>query len=230
MLRLRGEMLLRKEDVIRWVLSRFSDPEGDLPIGLRNEMPSRSKPGGKSLASLRRTLPEGSLILGSSSSADVHTHVTGRELKEKLRGKYDARGVLLMEKDAEIARMESLVKEKETESAEVLHLRDQGFLLSFTFRDFKEEMEDQQEAQGSGVVNRVVNELRHSDGSVGAWGGILPYYLDCFCWTKMAGRGLCYAKEGLADLNMRWNCGTPLFRVWHTILDAGEQYLDAECG
>ncbi|GKE86570.1 hypothetical protein Tco_1560312, partial [Tanacetum coccineum] len=32
--------------------------------------------GGKSLASLRRTLPKGSLILGSSSSADVHTHVT----------------------------------------------------------------------------------------------------------------------------------------------------------
>ncbi|GJV65887.1 hypothetical protein Tco_1476715 [Tanacetum coccineum] len=31
--------------------------------------------GGKSLASLRRTLPEGFLILGSSS-ADVHTHVT----------------------------------------------------------------------------------------------------------------------------------------------------------
>ncbi|GKD55918.1 hypothetical protein Tco_1289305, partial [Tanacetum coccineum] len=31
--------------------------------------------GGKSLASLRRTLPEGSLILGSSLT-DVHTHVT----------------------------------------------------------------------------------------------------------------------------------------------------------
>ncbi|GJS80302.1 hypothetical protein Tco_0730183 [Tanacetum coccineum] len=46
------------------------------------------------------------------------------ELKEKLRVKYDARGVLLGEKDAEIARLKSLVKEKETESAEVLRLRD----------------------------------------------------------------------------------------------------------
>ncbi|GJS80712.1 hypothetical protein Tco_0730593, partial [Tanacetum coccineum] len=216
--------------------------------------------GGKSLASLRRTLPEGSLILGSSSSADVHTHVTVQssrvadapvytaadivtssrgktlvlptsgvggssqpetseestdsfyetavlnsedakrwyvprwnitndsllddgfscrtlvdrvappgffstlrnmdydqlfeefnvgaarqiclgsevrsrtehelELKEKLRVKYDARGVLLGEKDAEIARLKSLVKEKETESAEVLRLRDQVSVLA----------------------------------------------------------------------------------------------------
>ncbi|GKG40804.1 hypothetical protein Tco_0470016 [Tanacetum coccineum] len=45
------------------------------------------------------------------------------ELKEKLRAKYDARGALLREKDAEIARLKSLVKEKETESAEVLRLR-----------------------------------------------------------------------------------------------------------
>ncbi|GKC49932.1 hypothetical protein Tco_1072677, partial [Tanacetum coccineum] len=46
------------------------------------------------------------------------------ELKEKLRAKYDARGVLLREKDVEIARLKSLVNEKETESAEVLRLRD----------------------------------------------------------------------------------------------------------
>ncbi|GJS41347.1 hypothetical protein Tco_0566390 [Tanacetum coccineum] len=45
------------------------------------------------------------------------------ELKEKLRAKYDARGVLLGEKDAEIARLKSLVKEKETESAEVSALK-----------------------------------------------------------------------------------------------------------
>ncbi|GKE65556.1 hypothetical protein Tco_1519717, partial [Tanacetum coccineum] len=32
--------------------------------------------GGKTLASLRRTIPEGSLLLGPSSSADVHTQVT----------------------------------------------------------------------------------------------------------------------------------------------------------
>ncbi|GJY22538.1 hypothetical protein Tco_0396196 [Tanacetum coccineum] len=40
------------------------------------------------------------------------------EFKEKLRVKYDARGVLLREKDAEIAKLKSLLKEKETKSAE----------------------------------------------------------------------------------------------------------------
>ncbi|GJS91641.1 hypothetical protein Tco_0774277 [Tanacetum coccineum] len=52
------------------------------------------------------------------------------ELKEKLRGKYDARGVLLREKDAEIAKLKSLLKEKETESAEVPRLRDQVSVLA----------------------------------------------------------------------------------------------------
>ncbi|GJX56897.1 hypothetical protein Tco_0286794 [Tanacetum coccineum] len=52
------------------------------------------------------------------------------ELKEKLRAKYDARGVLLRDKDAKIARLKSLVKEKETESAEVLRLRDQVSVLA----------------------------------------------------------------------------------------------------
>ncbi|GKG14048.1 hypothetical protein Tco_0351008, partial [Tanacetum coccineum] len=55
-------------------LLKRSDP---LPAKrLRIDHPSlASGTGRKSLASLRRTLPEGSLILGSSSSADVHTHV-----------------------------------------------------------------------------------------------------------------------------------------------------------
>ncbi|GKF67183.1 hypothetical protein Tco_0196862, partial [Tanacetum coccineum] len=100
-----------------------------------------------------RTIPEGSLLLGSTPVV-VHTQVTVRssrtadapvytaadticlgsevrsrtehelELKEKLRAKYDARGVLLSEKDAEIARLKSLLREKETESAEVPRLRD----------------------------------------------------------------------------------------------------------
>ncbi|GKD38334.1 hypothetical protein Tco_1258541 [Tanacetum coccineum] len=247
------------EKAKRKKLLKRSDP---LPAKrLRIDHPSlASGTGGKSLASLRRTLPEGSLILGSSSSADVHTHVTVQssrvadapvytaadivtssrgktlvlptsgvggssqpetseestdsfyetavlnsedakrwyvprwnitndsllddgfscrtlvdrvappgffstlrnmdydqlfeefnvgaarqiclgsevrsrtehelELKEKLRVKYDARGVLLGEKDAEIARLKSLVKEKETESAEVLRLRDQVSVLA----------------------------------------------------------------------------------------------------
>ncbi|GJX47097.1 hypothetical protein Tco_0272287 [Tanacetum coccineum] len=154
--------------------------------------------GGKTLASLRRTIPEGSLALGPSFQADVHAQVTVRssrvadapvytaadtvtssrgkthaaptsdvggssqletsegsadsfyetaalnsedakrwsrtehelELREKLRAKYDAQGVLLKEKDVEIARLKSLVEEKETESAEVSRLRDQVSVLT----------------------------------------------------------------------------------------------------
>ncbi|GJX96091.1 hypothetical protein Tco_0351889 [Tanacetum coccineum] len=196
---------------------------------LRVDHPSlASGTSGKTLASLRRTIPEGSLLLGPSSPADVHTQVTVRssrvadapvytvadtvtssrdktlaaptsdvggssqpetseesadpfyetaalnseyakrwyiprwnitndsllddgfscrtliclgsevrsrtkhelELKEKLRAKYDARGVLLREKDVEIARLKSLVEEKETESAEVPRLRDQVSVLT----------------------------------------------------------------------------------------------------
>ncbi|GJV97448.1 hypothetical protein Tco_1549025 [Tanacetum coccineum] len=52
------------------------------------------------------------------------------ELREKLRAKYDAQGVLLKEKDVEIARLKSLVEEKETESAEVSRLRDQVYVLT----------------------------------------------------------------------------------------------------
>ncbi|GKA02988.1 hypothetical protein Tco_0675769 [Tanacetum coccineum] len=83
----------------------LTDPEGDVAVvekdvaqkqpekAKRKKLPKQSDPllakrlrvdhpslasgtGGKSLASLRRTLPQGSLILGSSSSADVHIHVT----------------------------------------------------------------------------------------------------------------------------------------------------------
>ncbi|GJX57364.1 hypothetical protein Tco_0287261 [Tanacetum coccineum] len=46
---------------------------------LRVDHPSlASGTGGKTLASLRRTILEGSLLLGPSSPADVHTHVTVR--------------------------------------------------------------------------------------------------------------------------------------------------------
>ncbi|GJZ58456.1 hypothetical protein Tco_0613950 [Tanacetum coccineum] len=201
---------------------------------LRVDHPSlASGTGGKTLASLRRTIPEGSLALGPSFQADVHAQVTVRssrvadapvytasdtmtfsrgkthaapmsdvggssqletsegsadsfyetaalnsedalrwflprwnftnrfkcwmtaflfnvgaarqiclesevrsrtehelELKEKLRAKCDAQGVLLKAKDVEIARLKSLVKEKETESAEVSRLRDQVSVLT----------------------------------------------------------------------------------------------------
>ncbi|GJY09717.1 hypothetical protein Tco_0377902 [Tanacetum coccineum] len=49
---------------------------------LRVDHPSlASGTGGKTLASLRRTIPEGSLLLGPSSQADVHTQVTARRGK-----------------------------------------------------------------------------------------------------------------------------------------------------
>ncbi|GJW97221.1 hypothetical protein Tco_0179029, partial [Tanacetum coccineum] len=217
------------EKAKRKKLSKQSDPLH--AKRLRIDHPSLSSgTGGKTLANLRRTIPEGSLLLGSSP-ADVHTQVTVRssrtadapvytatdtvtssrgktlvvptsdvggssqpktseesadsfyetavlnsedakhwyvprwnitndsllddgfscrtlvdciclgsevrsrtehelELKEKLQAKYDARGVLLSEKDAEIARLKSLVREKETESAEVLRLRDQVSVLA----------------------------------------------------------------------------------------------------
>ncbi|GJY12301.1 hypothetical protein Tco_0381610, partial [Tanacetum coccineum] len=218
------------EKAKRKKLLKRSDP---LPAKrLRTDHPSlASRTGGKSLASLRQSLPEGSLTLGTSSPADIPTYVTvpsscaadapvytaadivtssrGKtlvlptsgaggssqpetseestdsfyetavlnsedakrwyiprwnitndsllddgfscltlvdriclgsevrsraehelELKEKLRAKYDARGVLLSEKDAEISKLKSLLKEKETEAAEVLRLRDQVSVLA----------------------------------------------------------------------------------------------------
>ncbi|GKC06231.1 hypothetical protein Tco_0997841 [Tanacetum coccineum] len=51
------------------------------------------------------------------------------ELKEKLKGKYDARGRLLEEKDLEIFRLKSLLAE-EAETAEVVHVRDQVSTLT----------------------------------------------------------------------------------------------------
>ncbi|GKE04611.1 hypothetical protein Tco_1396629, partial [Tanacetum coccineum] len=211
------------EKVKRKKLLKQSDP---LPAKiLRVDHPSLAfGTGGKTLASLRRTLPEGSLSLGTFSPADIHTQVAMQssrvadapvyttvdtvtssrgkmlvvptsdvggssqpetseesadsfyetavlnskdakrwyvprwnitndsllddgfscrifvevrsrtehelEVKEKLRAKYDAWGVLLSEKDAEIARLKSLLKEKETKSVEVLRLRNQVSVLA----------------------------------------------------------------------------------------------------
>ncbi|GKE49261.1 hypothetical protein Tco_1480519 [Tanacetum coccineum] len=54
------------------------------------------------------------------------------ELKEKLKGKYDARGRLLEEKDLEILRLKSLLAEEaeKAETAEVVRLRDQVSALT----------------------------------------------------------------------------------------------------
>ncbi|GKB50078.1 hypothetical protein Tco_0900831 [Tanacetum coccineum] len=51
------------------------------------------------------------------------------KLKEKLKGKYDARGRLLEEKDLEILRLKSLLAEK-AETTEVIRLRDQVSALT----------------------------------------------------------------------------------------------------
>ncbi|GJX32517.1 hypothetical protein Tco_0242372 [Tanacetum coccineum] len=51
------------------------------------------------------------------------------ELKEKLKGKYDARGRLLEEKYLKILRLKSLLAER-AETAEVVRLRDQVFALT----------------------------------------------------------------------------------------------------
>ncbi|GKA89802.1 hypothetical protein Tco_0811614, partial [Tanacetum coccineum] len=218
----KGDAARKQPDKVkRKKLSKQSDT---LPAKkLRVDHPSlASGTGGKSLASLRRTIPEGSLALGPSSQAVVHAKVTVQgshvadapvytaadtvtssrgkmhaasmsdmggssqletsegsadsfydfatlwnmdydqlfeefnvgaarqiclgsevrsrtehelELKEKLRVKYDAQGVLLKEKDVEIARLKCLMREKgvllkEKLRVEVSRLRDQVSTLT----------------------------------------------------------------------------------------------------
>ncbi|GJU95135.1 hypothetical protein Tco_1319891 [Tanacetum coccineum] len=84
---------------------------------------------GETLASLRRAIPEGSLMLAPSFQANIHAQVTVRSSHVTDAPVYTAadtvtssRGkthVAPTEKDVEIARLKSLVEEKETESAEV---------------------------------------------------------------------------------------------------------------
>ncbi|GKF97883.1 hypothetical protein Tco_0293704, partial [Tanacetum coccineum] len=74
----KGDAARKQPDKVkRKKLSKQSDT---LPAKkLRVDHPSlASRTGGKSLASLRRTIPEGSLLLGTSSPADVYTQVTVR--------------------------------------------------------------------------------------------------------------------------------------------------------
>ncbi|GJW11890.1 hypothetical protein Tco_1577717 [Tanacetum coccineum] len=240
LLRLRRNVVCGEMFILVGTYLDLVDPEVDLTVVEKGDAARKlridhpilaSGTGGKTLASLRQTIPEGSLLLGPSSPADVHTQVTVQssqladapsftaaemltssrcktlaaptsdmgvssqpetseesadsfyetaalnsedakrwyiprwditndsllddgfscstlvdriclgsevrsrtehelELKEKLRAKYDARGVLLREKDAEIARLKSLVKEKETESAKVPRFRDQVSALA----------------------------------------------------------------------------------------------------
>ncbi|GJV46015.1 hypothetical protein Tco_1430551 [Tanacetum coccineum] len=284
------------EKAKRKKLLKQSDP---LPAKrLRKDHPSlASGTGGKTLASLRRTIPEGSLLLGPSSPADVHTQVTERSSHVADAPVYttadtvtSSRGKTLVvptsdvggssqletseesadsfyetaalnsedakrwyiprwnitndsllddgfscrtlrdrfvlgrrEKDAEIARLKSLVKEKETESAEkeadvslldsrATYLKSalddsqaacdearnlisslsserdglasKVFTLHSAFRDFKEKMEAQQEAQAQELYNRVAELEAHvMDVSGRLEGEFYPAYL-----TALAGR------------------------------------------
>ncbi|GJW70038.1 hypothetical protein Tco_0126955 [Tanacetum coccineum] len=341
-----GENVVAEEDVIPvGTYVDLVDPEGDLTVV-------------KTLASLRRTILEGSLLLGSSSPAVVHTQVTVRSSHVADAPVYTAADTVTSSRDSKrwyiprwnitndsllddgfscrtlvdrvappgffstlqnmdydqlfeefnvgagadrrreqiclgrrrkkngIARLKSLVKEKETESAEVLRLRDQvsvlaadkSFLsaevsalksavsqkdtdislldsrasylksalddsqaacnearnlisslsserdglasevstLHSAFRDFKEKMEAQQEAQAQELYNRVAELEAHSP----EYQGILGHAL---------GRAVDYGmQEGLAAGHEHGVAGTPLSAVVAYNPETAESnYLDA---
>ncbi|GJR78088.1 hypothetical protein Tco_0148873 [Tanacetum coccineum] len=131
--------VLNSEDAKRWYIPRWNitnDSLLDDGFSCRTLVDRVAPPG---FFSTLRNMDYDQLFeefnVGAARQICLGSEVRSRtehelELKEKLRGKYDARGVLLREKDAEIARLKSLVKEKETESAEVLRLRDQVSALA----------------------------------------------------------------------------------------------------
>ncbi|GJU28131.1 hypothetical protein Tco_1166752 [Tanacetum coccineum] len=131
--------ILNSEDAKRWYVPRWNitnDSLLDDGFSCRTLVDRVAPPG---FFSTLRNMDYDQLFeefnVGAARQICLGSEVRSRtehelELKEKLRVKYDARGVLLGEKDAEIARLKSLVKEKETESAEVLRLRDQVSVLA----------------------------------------------------------------------------------------------------
>ncbi|GJU04719.1 hypothetical protein Tco_1121149 [Tanacetum coccineum] len=131
--------VLNSEDAKRWYIPRWNitnDSLLDDGFSCRTLVDRVAPPG---FFSALRNMDYDQLFeefnVGAARQICLGSEVRSRtehelELKEKLRAKYDARGVLLREKDAEIARLKSLVKEKETESAEVLRLRDQVSVLA----------------------------------------------------------------------------------------------------
>ncbi|GKD74079.1 hypothetical protein Tco_1332361 [Tanacetum coccineum] len=132
-------VVLNSEDAKRWYIPRWNitnDSLLDDGFSCRTLVDRVAPPG---FFSALRNMDYDQLFeefnVGAARQICLGSEVRSRtehelELKEKLRAKYDARGVLLREKDAEIARLKSLVKEKETESAEVLRLRDQVSVLA----------------------------------------------------------------------------------------------------
>ncbi|GJX32295.1 hypothetical protein Tco_0242150 [Tanacetum coccineum] len=131
--------VLNSEDAKRWYIPRWNitnDSLLDDGFSCRTLVDRVAPPG---FFSTLRNMDYDQLFtefnVGAARQICLGSEVRSRaehelELKEKLRAKYDARGVLLSEKDAEIARLKSLLKEKETEAAEVLRLRDQVSVLA----------------------------------------------------------------------------------------------------
>ncbi|GKA43828.1 hypothetical protein Tco_0736552 [Tanacetum coccineum] len=131
--------VLNSEDAKRWYIPRWNitnDSLLDDGFSCRTLVDRVAPPG---FFSTLRNMDYDQLFaefnVGAARQICLGSEVRSRaehelELKEKLRGKYDARGVLLSEKDAEIARLKSLLREKETEAAEVLRLRDQVSVLA----------------------------------------------------------------------------------------------------
>ncbi|GJZ29216.1 hypothetical protein Tco_0573863 [Tanacetum coccineum] len=148
------------EKAKRKKLLKRSDP---LPAKrLRMDHPSLAcGTGGKSLASLRQSLPEGSLTLGASSPADIPTHVT-------------------------VSRLKSLLEEKETESAEVLRLRNQVSVLAADKSSLSAKLRTDFLTCSTGfppLPREMTSSLR----------GILP----CLPLTALAGRRMAAEPTGL---------------------------------
>ncbi|GKB34508.1 hypothetical protein Tco_0879450 [Tanacetum coccineum] len=132
-------VVLNSEDAKRWYVPRWNitnDSLLDDGFSCRTLVDRVAPPG---FFTTLRNMDYDQLLMefnvGAARQICLGSEVRSRtehelELKEKLRGKYDARGVLLREKDAEIAKLKSLLKEKETESAEAPRLRDQVSVLA----------------------------------------------------------------------------------------------------
>ncbi|GKC96343.1 hypothetical protein Tco_1161785, partial [Tanacetum coccineum] len=193
------------EKAKRKKLLKRSDP---LPAKrLRTDHPSlTSGTGRKSLASLRQSLPEGSLTLGASSPADIPTHVTVPSSyaadKSLLSAEVSALKNVVSQKDTDISLLDSRASYLKSAlddsqaacgearslisslSSERDGLASEVSTLHSAFRDFKEKMEAQQEEQAQELYNRVAELEAHvMDVSGRLEGEFYPSYL-----TALAGR------------------------------------------
>ncbi|GJR70157.1 hypothetical protein Tco_0016222 [Tanacetum coccineum] len=168
------------EKAKRKKLLKRSDP---LPAKrLRTDHPSLvSGTGGKSLASLRQSLPEGSLTLGASSPADIPTHVTVPSSRVADAPVYTAADIVTSSRAATFSCDEPgtwihPVFERGWTCSEVM--------ASMPLVLITEKMEAQQEEQAQELYNRVAELEAHvMDVSGRLEGEFYPAYL-----TALAGR------------------------------------------